>query len=180
MVSTVTAKKGIGVGLGLNYIPIARLEYKLNPEANFEIVDNIFWKPRLFYEFGNGFSAGIISEIYRKSIKPSGSTRYDLSCWSLGAYGDYGYEITESGRTLLVGGMEIKYGQFSGKVYFGSKSAGAVGITALAGIRHYFSEPLSMEFDYRIGWQEFDIVNRSEKKYVFNGSSLQLYFGYGF
>lgn len=180
MASNLFARQGIGIGLGLNYIPIARLEYKLNPDADFEIVDNVFWKPRLFYDFGNGFTTGIVTEIYSKSIKPAGSTKYDLSSWNLGAYGDYGYEITDSGHALLVGGMEIKYGQFTEKVYFGSRTAGAIGIAALAGFRYFFSEPLSMEFDYRIGWQEFDIVNRSEKKYAFSGSSIQLYLGYGF
>jgi hypothetical protein len=168
------------IGLGMDYTPIAKLEYVNNPDADFEIVDNIDWQARGFYGFGNGLRAGLFFDYYRKRIHPAAFTTDDLSKWGIGLLGDYGYEITESGNTQLVGGMETGYGELTDKESLASMTAGSIWVAGLAGVRFVLTYNIWLEFDYRLSWLEFELNGPIPKKYLFSGSSLRLSLEYPF
>jgi hypothetical protein len=168
------ADKTVNIGVGLDYTPIALLRYDNNPYADYEIVDNIAWQGRLSYSFGNGFKSGLIFDYMSKTIHPGSSTTTDLSLWGLGAFGDYGYEITESGHTLLVAGMEVGYGELSDKSIGLTTSGGAPWAAGMVGTRFLIGGAVWLETLYRLGWQEFEITRRPSRKYRFAGSSLRV------
>ena len=168
------------IGLGLEYIPMAKLQYANNPAADYEIVDNLDWQARGFYDFGNGFRAGLLFDIYRKRIHPAPFTTDDLSKWGIGLVGDYGYGITESGNTLLVGGMETGYGELTDEELSSSKTGGSIWVSGLAGVRFVLTYNIWLELDYRLSWLEFELNGSFPKKYLFSGSSLRLSLEYPF
>jgi opacity protein-like surface antigen len=179
-ISNCRAAGGFSIGAGLIYNPTAKLEYFRNHEADYQIVDNIVWEPRLIYDFENGFRGGVRAGFYKKRIFPGGSTRSDITFWNLGFLGEYGYEITETGRTLVLGGMEIGYGNLTDKSNLNSATAGSFGVAAFGGVRHLFSRRISLQLDYRLGWLEFDLGGVPEKKYNYSGSGLRLAVDYQF
>lgn len=164
----------VNLGLGLDYTLIGRLRYEGNPNADFDFYDNLAWQGRASYSFDNGFKSGLVFDYYAKTIRPNPSTRDDLSMWGLGVYGDYGYPITESGRTRLVGGMEIGYGELTDKSTSFSETAGSVWIAGLAGTRFMIGGKAWLELDYRLAWQEFELATTPQRRYLFSGSSLRL------
>jgi len=168
------AESSINLGIGLDYTPIALLRYDNNHNADYDIVDNTAWQGRLSYGFGNGFKSGLLFDYMSKTIHPGSYTTTDLSLWGLGAYGDYGYEITESGHALLVAGMETGYGELTDKSVGISKSAGAIWIAGLVGTRFLIGGKVWLETDYRLGWQEFEIPQNPQRRYRFSGSSLRV------
>jgi hypothetical protein len=168
------ADKTVNIGAGFDYIPIAILRYDNSSVADFEIVDNIAWQGRLSYSFGNGFKSGLMFDYLSKSIRPGSSIKTDLRLWGLGAFGDYGYEITETGHTLLVAGMETGYGELSDKSIGVTKSSGAPWVAGLIGTRFLIGGAVWLETVYRLGWQEFEIAKRPSRKYRFGGSSLRI------
>ena len=178
MSNTIFAASSVNLGLGIDYTPIARLRYVNNPGADFEIVDNIAWQGRVSYDFGNGFKSGLIFDILNKTIHPGAHTTTDLSIWGLGAFGDYGYEITESGHALLVAGIETGYGELTDKSQGISKSSGAIWIAGMAGFRFLIARKVWLETLYRLTWQEFEIATYPERKYKFSSSSLRVSLDY--
>ena len=180
MSTNLYAADGIIFGMGMTYIPIAKLDYVNNPNAGYEVFDNIMWGPEIKYNFGNGFEVGASSDFYNKRIEPNDFTRSDLSLWGLGLDGSYGYALTESGTTLLVGGAEMGYGEITDKANSTSKSAGSIWVAGLAGVRFDLFHNVPIEFDYRLGWLQFDVLRYPERKYKFSGNSLKLSLGYEF
>jgi hypothetical protein len=180
MVSAAQAANGFDIGAGLLYNPTARLEYAGNPEADYEIIDNVIWVPRMLYDFGNGFRAGAHFDIYKKRIFPGGSTRSDVSFWGAGLLGEYDYAITESGRTLVVGGMETGYERLTDRSNSMSARVASIGVAAYGGVRYMFSPRFSLEMDYHFGWLEFDLNASPKRKYNYSGSGLRLSIAYQF
>jgi hypothetical protein len=176
--ATSSARTGIDLGLGLDYTPIVQLSYIENPNLDYEIVDNVTWQGRAFCNFGNGFRAGGLFEIYNKSLSPGGFSVIDLSAWGVGLVGDYAYDITESGNTLLVAGMETGYGELTQKASDTKKTAGSVWIGGLGGIRFLIAFNVRCEVDYRITFLEYEIKGAVSRKYSFSGSSLRLVLEY--
>jgi hypothetical protein len=173
------AGEGLSVLLAMEYNPLARLSYQNGSEQEYDIVDNISWEPGIYYNFTTGFRTGAFFQYYRKNTE-AGTTEYKLSSWGIGILTDYGYEITESGRTLLVAGMETGYGEFTDRnnVTVRKQSGGALWIAGLAGMRYYFTPGLSVELDYRIKWHQYDLSGTPAKSYDFSGSTLRLSLGY--
>jgi hypothetical protein len=172
------AGEGLSVLLAMEYNPLARLSYQNGSEQEYDIVDNISWEPGIYYNFTTGFRTGGFFQYYRKDINPAGTTELNLSSWGIGILTDYGYEITESGRTLLVAGMETGYGELSDKNVYSNRTGGSIWIAGLAGMRYYFTPGLSVELDYRIKWHQYDLSGTPAKSYDFSGSTLRLSLGY--
>jgi hypothetical protein len=171
------AVEGVRLGLGFDYIPIVKAEYVRNKEANFEIFDNILWQGRVSYDFGNGFMAGGTFEYYQKRIHPQyGIT--DLSLWDIGMTLEYGYELTDSGHTLLMGGAESGYGKMTDKSGAVKTPTGTFSLTGLAGLKFMIAKSLWLETDYRLGLMDFGPITSREKKYLFSGSGLRLMLDY--
>jgi hypothetical protein len=168
------AYAGVTLGLGLDYTPIAKVQYVENPDLDYELVDNIAWQGSAFYDFGNGLRAGAIFDIYKKKIRQSDYRYVNLSEWGIGAVGDYAYDITESGNTFLVAGMEGGYGELSDKSASPKISAGSIWVGGLAGIRFHITYDFWCEIDYRLIWREYELNAAAVKKYLFSGSSLRL------
>lgn len=166
-------KKSIELGIGLDYTPIGLLRYDQNRNANFEIVDNTAWQGRISYDLGNGFKSGLIFDYMAKTIHPGSSTTTDLTLWSVSLNGNYGYEITESGHTLLIAGMEFGYGQLSDKSIDVTKSGGAFIIAGMIGTRFLVGGKAWLDISYKLGWQQFSIAQYPSRKYRFAGSSLR-------
>ncbi|OGC93763.1 MAG: hypothetical protein A2W25_06520 [candidate division Zixibacteria bacterium RBG_16_53_22] len=172
--AAISAGAGVTLGLGLDYTPIVNLQYVNNPDLDYEIVDNIAWQGRAFYDFENGFRAGGIFDYLRKSSGEGGFRSIELSQWGIGLVGEYGYEITETGNTILVGGMETGYGELSDKTNSPTVTAGSIWIGGLAGLRFHVTHNFWCELAYRFIWLEFEINSPNLKKYLFSGSSLRL------
>jgi hypothetical protein len=174
------AKGGIRLGLGFDYTPIVKLEYSRSTDGNSEIVDNIIWQGRLSYDFGNGFKAGVLVDYFPRTFHPGPFRTTDLTLWGFGLSGDYGYEMTESGHALLVGGTELGYAHLSDESGASSGKAGSYWIGGFAGLRFFMFKTLWFEGDYRISFQEFGPLGALEKKYIFSGSSLRFMLEYPF
>ena len=172
------AAEGTSVVIGMEYNPLAKLSYQNGSDQEYEIVDNISWEPGVYYNFTTGFRTGAFFQYYRKNTNPTGTTELRLSSWGIGILTDYGYEMTESGRTLLVAGMEAGYGEFTDKNDFSNRTGGALWVAGLGGIRYYFTPGFCMELDYRIKWDQYDLPGTPSKSYDFSGSTLRLSLGY--
>ena len=170
---------GYSIGLGIEYNPIARLDYINESQIDLDVVDNVALEPGIYYSLSNGFRAGVIYSIYSKKVTRSDTRIADLSSWGIGLLGDYGYEMTESGMTLLVGGMEAGYGELTDKNEFSERTRGGVWIAGLGGIRYYFTRALSMEMDFRMKWLRYDFTEVPLKSYDFSGSTIRITLGYG-
>jgi hypothetical protein len=169
-----SVQAGVTIGLGMDYTPIARMRYVNNADLEFEIFDNVAWQGQAFYEFGNGLRVGNYFALYQKRFQPSGSSSIDLSQWSVGILGDYGYEITDSGSTRLVGGMETGYGELTDQSATVMTTAGSIWVAGIVGVRFKIAYGIFCELDYRLIWLEYDINSFNPKKYLFSGSSLRL------
>jgi hypothetical protein len=174
----VRAAEGMSVVMAMEYNPLARLSYQNGSDLEYDIVDNISWEPGVYYNFTTGFRTGAFFQYYRKRINPAGTTELRLSSWGIGILTDYGYEITESGRTLLVAGMETGYGEFTDKNDYANRTGGSIWIAGLVGMRYFFTPGLSVELDYRIKWHQYDLSGTPAKSYDFSGSTLRLSLGY--
>ncbi len=160
-------------------MPMARIEYPESNLTDFEIYDNITWEPGLYYDFDNGFRAGAVFGVYSKSIDPVFAQGTVLSSWGVGIIGDYGYEITESGRTLMVGGMETGYGKLSENNGFSARHTNGMWAAGMGGLRYFFGRGFYMQLDYRMKWLQYEFANVPAKSYRFSGSSLRIALGYG-
>ncbi len=176
----VRAFNGVSVGMALEYNPIAKLSYPSSWGAEYEIVDNITWEPGVYYNFSTGFRAGTFFSLYNKTFESVGAEPESrLSSWGFGLLGDYGYEMTDSGRSLLIAGMEIGYGEFTYDNQDAKRSSGSVWVAGIGGLRYYFTPVFSIEFDYRIKWHQYDMTGTPAKSYDFSGSTLRISVGYG-
>lgn len=172
------AFSGISAGVGMEYNPIAKLTYP-NSGAEYEIVDNVTWEPGIYYNFATGFRTGTFLDYYSKTFDPGGTiAKSKLSSWGIGLLGDYAYEMTVSGRTLLIGGMEIGYGEFTDDNENARRTGGSVWIAGIGGLRYYFTPSFSMELDYRIKWHQYDLSGEPAKSYDFSGSTVRISVGY--
>jgi len=165
---------------GLDYDPIAKLEYPNTYQATQEIVDNVYWEVGLFYNMPTGFRVGTIFDFYGKSFNRIYSGKTDLSSIGIGILGDFAFDITESGRTKLLGAMETGYSNLKDKNEFNSQSAGALWVAGYGGVRYFFRSRLYMEMDLRAKWQRFDFSGVPGKIYDFSGTTLRLAVGYSF
>lgn len=180
MVSCSFAYSGFTAGFGIDYNPIARLDYENGGLPGIDVVDNISLEPSIFYNFHNGFRTGFYVPLYFKKIARSDTRSSDLSSWGIGFIGDYAFEITESGRLLLVTGMEAGYGELTDKNEFSRRTAGAAWIAGIGGVRNFFTRTISLELDLRVKWQQFDYPDAPEKSYDFSGTTLRIALCYGF
>lgn len=170
---------GVSAGMAMEYNPVAKLSYPNSGGAEYEIVDNITWEPGIYYNFADGFRTGAFFNHYRKRINPGGMSKSKLSSWGIGMLGDYAYEMTESGGTLLIAGMEIGYGEFKDDNEHAKRSSGSVWIAGIGGLRYYLTPGLSMEFDYRIKWHQYDLTGTPAKTFDFSGSTIRISMSYG-
>jgi len=166
------------VNFGFEYNPMAKLEYLNNSRSGLDIVDNIAWEPGIFYGFADGFRVGLIFDYYAKTIDRGGTQSADLKSWGIGLVGDYAYEITESGRTSLVGGMESGYGELTDENDYSIKTEGGVWIAGIGGIRHYFNRAFFMEMDFRMKWQQYEFTGVPRKSYDYSGPTIRINLGY--
>jgi len=172
------ATKGISIGLGTEYSPMSKVEFG-NPVVNsYEIYDNMTIESGLYYNFSSGFRTGVIVSLFNKNINTDYSDS-DISSWGVGVLGDYEYEITESGSTKLVFGMDTGYSRFKENSYT-NRSDESYWAAFFGGVRYFFSSRYFFEFDYRMKWQEYDLLGVPPKTYKFSGSTLRLALGYGF
>ncbi len=175
----IAAFTGISAGIGMDYNPIAKLSYP-NSGAEYEVVDNVTWEPGIYYNFATGFRTGTFLDYYRKTYDPGGTNpKSRLSSWGIGLLGDYAYEMTVSGRALLIGGMEIGYGEFTDDNTSAKRTGGSVWVAGIGGLRFYFTSSFSMELDYRIKWHQYDLSGTPAKSYDFSGSTIRISVGYG-
>jgi hypothetical protein len=170
--------KGIKLGLGFDYTPIAKVKYVRNPELNFEVFDNLIWQGQATYDFGNGFTGGVLFDYLSKTIHPQDYLTTDLSLWAVGACADYGYKMTESGHAQLVGGVETGYARLHDKSGGSSVSDGSLWVAGVAGLRLLIAKNLWLESDYQLSWMQFGPIGAREKKYDLSGSSLKLVLEY--
>jgi hypothetical protein len=175
---TLFAAEGVRIGLGFDYIPISKVEYVRNPELNFQVFDNIIWQGRAAYDFGNGFNAGAFFDYYSRQIHPQGYLTSDLALLGIGFFGDYSYEMTDSGHLLLVGGLETGYGRLTDKSGATNNSDGSLLIAGLAGLRFTVAPRLWLNTAYRLSFEKFGPLGPRQKKYLFSGSSLKLLLEY--
>jgi len=172
------AARGFSIGLGTEYMPLSSVEFG-NPVVNrYEIYDNMSIESGAFYNFNSGFRIGTIVSLFSKSIN-TGTSTSDISSWGVGVLGDYQYEITESGSTMLVLGIDSGYSRFKENSYT-DRSDASYWASLFGGVRYFFSARYFFEFDYRMKWQEFELVGTPLKTFKFSGSSLRLALGYGF
>lgn len=172
------AARGFSIGLGTEYMPLSSVEFG-NPVVNrYEIYDNMSIESGVYYNFNSGFRIGTIVSLFSKSIN-TGTSSSDISSWGVGILGDYQYEITESGSTRLVLGMDSGYSKFK-ESSFTDRSDESYWASLFGGVRYFFSSRYFFEFDYRMKWQEFDLLGTPPKAFKFSGSSLRLALGYGF
>ncbi len=165
----------------MEYNPIAKLSYPNSGGAEYEILDNFTWEPGIYYNFSNGFRTGTFFNIYGKTYDPGGTiTKSRLSSWGVGMLGDYAHELTESGGTFLIAGMEMGYGELKDENIHTKRSSGSVWVAGIGGMRFYFTHSFSMEIDYRIKWHQYDLPGTPAKNYDFSGSTLRISVGYGF
>ncbi|MEE9553562.1 MAG: outer membrane beta-barrel protein [candidate division Zixibacteria bacterium] len=170
---------GYSISLGMEYNPIAKLDYENDSQIDLDVVDNITWEPGVYFSHPNGFRVGVIFAYYGKTIDRGDTRIAELSSWGVGVLGDYGYDMTESGKTFLVGGMEAGYGELTDKNEFAERTRGGVWIAGLGGIRYYFSRALSMEMDFRIKFLRYDFTEVPLKSYDFSGPTIRITLGYG-
>jgi hypothetical protein len=172
------AAEGFSIGLGTEYLPLSKVEYGNPVVSSYEIYDNMSVETGLYYNFDAGFRTGVIVTLFSKSINP-GNSSSDISLWGAGFLGDYEYELTESGSTRLVLGMDTGYSRFK-ENSITDRSDDSYWAAFFGGIRYFFSTRYFFEFDYRMKWQEFNLVGVPYKAFKFSGSSLRLALGYGF
>jgi len=159
---------------------MAKLSYPNSAGAEYEIVDNVAWEPGLYYNFATGFRTGTFFNLYNKTFDSIGTEpKSRLSSWGIGLLGDYAYEMTDSGRSFLIGGMEIGYGEFTDDNENAKRTSGSVWVAGIGGLRFYFTPSFSMEFDYRIKWHQYDLSGTPAKSYDFSGSTIRISVGYG-
>lgn len=171
---------GVSAVMAMEYNPIAKLSYPNSGDTEYEIVDNITWEPGVYYNFSTGFRAGTFFNLYNKTLDIGGTVpRSKLSSWGIGMLGDYGYEMTDSGRSLLIAGMEIGYGEFKDDNEDTSRNGGSVWVAGIGGLRFYFTPSFSIELDYRIKWHQYDMSGTPAKSYDFSGSTVRISVGYG-
>lgn len=178
IITPAMASEGIRLGAGFDYIPIAKLEYESNLQAKTEIFDNIIWQGRASYDFGNGLKSGILFDYLAKSYSPGPFRKSDLTLWGIGLIGDYGYELTDTGHALLVGGAELGYAHLTDNSGGSSGKAGSFWIAGIAGLRFLIFRKIWLESDYRLTFQEFGPLGTLEKKYLLSGSGLRLFLEY--
>ena len=172
------AARGFSIGLGMEYMPLSSVEFG-NPFVNrYEIYDNMSIEMGAYYNFNSGFRIGTIVSLFSKSIN-TGTSSSDISSWGVGVLGDYQYEITESGSTRLVLGTDSGYSKFK-ENSFTDRSDESYWAALFGGVRYFFSARYFFEFDYRMKWQEFELMGTPPKTFKFSGSSLRLALGYGF
>jgi len=179
------AAEGISIGLGTEYLPLSKVEFGNPVVSRYEIYDNMLIESGLFYNFEAGFRTGAIVSLFNKSIRLGTGGDSDISSWGVGILGDYEYEITESGSTRLVFGMDTGYGRFKDSNDFSKRTDDSYWAAFFGGIRYFFSARYFLEFDYRMKWQEFNLIGvpadgTQDKTFKFSGSSLRLGLGYGF
>jgi hypothetical protein len=180
MLSGSFAYSGFTAGFGIDYNPVARLEYENGSLPGTDVVDNISWEPALYYSFPNGFRTGIYVPIYFKKIARSDTRSSEVSSWGIGFIGDYAFEITESGGFLLVTGMEAGYGELTDENEFSRRATGGAWIAGIGGIRNFFTPRFSLELDLRVKWHQFDFPDAPQKSYDFSGTTLRIAICYGF
>ncbi len=178
LLSPARASEGIRLGIGFDYIPVAKLEYESNSQAKTDIFDNIIWQGKASYDFGNGLKSGILFNYLSKSFSPGPFRKSDLTLWGVGLTGDYGYEITDSGHALLVAGAELGYAHLTDKSGGSSGKAGSFWMAGIAGLRFLIFRRIWLESDYRLAFQEFGPFGTLEKKYLLSGSGLRLLLEY--
>ena len=170
---------GISVGLGLEYDPIAQLEYGNNSQPGLDVVDNITLEPGFFISFPTGFRVGGIFTYYGKNVDRGDTRASNLTSWGIGLLGDYGLEITESGCTFLVGGIEAGYSELTDKNEFNKRTSGGVWIAGTGGIRRLLTRVLFLEVDFRMRWLEYDFPDTPQKNYDYSGPTIRIALGYG-
>lgn len=176
----VLASEGISISLGTEYLPLSKVEFGSSDRNSYEIYDNMSVESGLYYSFDEGFRTGAIVSFFSKNISP-GNSSSDISSWGVGFLGDYEYEITESGGTRLVFGMDTGFSRFKDSNSFSKRTDDSYWAAFFGGIRYFFSSRYFFEFDYRMKWQEFNLVGEPvEKTFEFSGSTLRLALGYGF
>jgi len=174
------ASQGISIGIGIEYMPVGKIEYGNPPTGNrYEFYDNMSVESGLYYNFETGFRTGAFLSLLSKNTELTNST-VDISYWGVGLLGDYEYEITETGTTRLVFGFDSGYGKFNDKNDNGVRSDESFWVAGFGGVRYFFSDRYFFEFDYRMKWQEFNLSGVPEKAYLFSGSNLRIALGYGF
>jgi len=166
------------VSLGFEYNPIASMEYTNSNQLKQDVVDNLTWEPGFSYIFSNGIRAGILGGYYRKKFDRGGVGITHLKSFGAGAYGDYGYEITDSGRTLLVVGMEAGYGRLTDENDVTKRSTGGTWVAGIGGIRRFFSRQWFMEMDFRMKWLRYDFTDVPAKEYDFSGATIRINLNY--
>lgn len=177
------AARGFSIGLGMEYVPLSSVEFGNPVVSRYEIYDNMSIESGVYYNFNSGFRIGTIISLFSKSINTD-TRSSDISSWGVGILGDYQYEITESGSTRLVLGMDSGYSKFKENSYT-NRNDESYWASLFGGVRYFFSARYFFEFDYRMKWQEFELVGVPstaipDKIYKFSGSSLRLALGYGF
>ena len=181
----VDAARGISIGLGMEYLPMAKVEFGNPVISRYEIYDNMSIESGLYYNFDTGFRTGAVVSLFSKSINPGANGNSDISSWGIGVLGDYEYRISESGSTGLVFGMDAGYGRFKDSNNFSKRTDDSYWAAFFGGIRYFPGARYFLELDYRMKWQEFDLVGVPadgipDKTFKFSGSSLRLSLGYGF
>jgi len=173
------AYDGISLGLGLEYNPIARLEYGNNSQPGQDVVDNITLEPGIYIGFANGLRVGGFFTRYSKSLERGDNRTSSLSAWGIGFSGDYGLEITESGKTQLAGGIEAGYSELTDKNEFNKRTRGGIWVAAIGGIRHFINRAIFLEMNFRMKWLEYDFPETPQKSYDYSGPVLRISLGYG-
>ena len=170
---------GLDVSAGLEYAPKADLRYDGNSWSDYQIVDNITWLGQVDYVIGQGFQVGMSFGYYdKKGVDDVTPTHLSLRMLSL--RGEYGYELTESGRTLLVSSMGIGYASLVDKNDIQSRKTTSTYIEALAGVRRFLTRNLHFEVDFRIKYMQFHFQSAPRKSYDYSGTGLKLLVGYRF
>lgn len=176
---TAIASQGISIGIGIEYMPIGKIEYGNPVIKRYEFYDNMSVESGLYYNFETGFRAGAFLSLFNKNTELTNSTM-DISFWGIGLLGDYEYEITETGTTRLVFGFDSGYSKFKDNNDNGDSSDESFWVAGFGGVRYFFSDRYFFEFDYRMKMQEFNLNGVPEKAYLFSGSNLRIALGYGF
>ena len=174
------ASKGFSISLGTEYLPLSKVEFG-NPAVNsYEIYDNMSVESGLYYCFEPGFRAGTIASFFNKNVD-TGNSSSDLFSWGIGILGDFEFKISESGNTRLLLGTDTGFAKLRDSNDFSKRSDDSYWASFFGGIRYFFSSRYYFELDYRMKWQEFELIGAPvDKSFDFSGSSLRLSLGYGF
>jgi hypothetical protein len=166
--------QGVSVGIGMEYLPSAKIQFGNPSNYEAEFYDNLSFETGVYWNFPAGFRLGPIFNYYKKTVTTNASTPSDLSAWGLGVIGDFAFEITESGGTLIVTGFKSGYGQLSDDNEILSRSAGSIWISGLGGMRFRIASNYCIEADYLLGWSQYDLTGEPEKSFKFTGSKLSI------